>query len=84
MVGPIEGSSYIKPNETATYTVAGNSYVLLNHGDGFTAFDGAKIVADRIKKDDELLVDYVVDTLGGTVGEQYADPYGQGRITILQ
>ena len=43
-----------------------------------------KIVADRIKKDDELLVDYVVDTLGGTVGEQYADPYGQGRITILQ
>ena len=72
----------IDPNKT--YTVAGNSYVLLNHGDGFTAFDGAKIVADRIKKDDELLVDYVVDTLGGTVGEQYADPYGQGRITILQ
>ncbi len=72
----------IDPNKT--YTVAGNNYVLLNHGDGFTAFDGAKIVADRIKKDDELLVDYVVDTLGGTVGEQYADPYGQGRITILQ
>ena len=67
-----------------TYTVASVDYVLLLHGDGFTSFDGATLVADKIKKDDELLIDYIVDTLGGTIGEEYADPYGQGRITILQ
>ena len=65
-----------------TYTVASIDYILLNQGDGFTAFDDAKLVADRIKKDDETLITYITETLGGTVGEEYADRYGQGRIVI--
>ena len=32
--------------------------------------------------DNQLLITYVRDYLKGVVGEQYAEPYGQGRITI--
>ncbi|MBQ8934699.1 MAG: bifunctional metallophosphatase/5'-nucleotidase [Lachnospiraceae bacterium] len=68
---------------SATYTVAGTDYVLIQHGDGLTAFDGSPVIKDKIKLDNQALIDYLTDTLGGTVGEEYADPYGQGRITIL-
>ncbi|MBO4902056.1 MAG: bifunctional metallophosphatase/5'-nucleotidase [Lachnospiraceae bacterium] len=65
-----------------TYTLAGHEYMLLNHGDGFTMFDGCELTEDRIKLDNQVLIDYIVDTLGGTVGEEYADPCGQGRIKV--
>ena len=66
-----------------TYTVAGMDYLLLEHGDGHTAFDGAEILQDRVKLDNQLLIDYVVAVLDGTVGARYADPYGDGRITVI-
>ena len=65
------------------YTLAGMNYTLVNNGDGYTAFDGAELLQDCVKLDNQLLIDYIVDTLGGVIGEEYADPYGQGRITIL-
>jgi len=65
-----------------TYTVASTDYVLLSSGDGHTAFSGAALLQDRVKLDNQLLIDYIVNTLGGTVGSEYADPYGQGRIVI--
>ena len=58
--------------------------MLLSHGDGFTMFDGANVLQDRVKLDNQVLIDYIVGTLGGVVGAEYAEPYGQGRITILQ
>ena len=48
-----------------------------------TAFDGAVLVSDQIMIDNQCLLGYITDTLGGVIGEEYADPYGQGRITIL-
>jgi hypothetical protein len=30
-----------------------------------------------------VLIDYAVETLGGVIGEAYADPCGEGRITIV-
>lgn len=27
---------------------------------------------------------YIVDSLGGVIGREYSDPWGQGRITILE
>ena len=33
--------------------------------------------------DNEILIQYIRDNLGGVVGQEYADPYGQGRITVL-
>lgn len=67
-----------------TYTVSSIDYILLENGDGFTAFNGAKVLLDRTMIDSQILIDYIGETLGGTVGEQYADPYGEGRITIIE
>ncbi len=66
-----------------TYTVAGTSYVLLEKGDGMTAFDGCKVLQESVAIDNQVLIDYIVETLGGVIGSEYADPYGQGRITII-
>ena len=72
----------IDPN--ATYTLASHDYMLLNQGDGYTMFDGCKLLQDRVKLDNQVLIDYIVDTLGGSVGEQYDNPYGEGRIVIVE
>lgn len=66
-----------------TYTLAGIGYILLEHGDGYTAFDGAEVLQHRVKLDNQLLIEYIEEELGGEIGEAYADPYGQGRITIV-
>ncbi len=66
------------------YTLAGIDYVLLQNGDGMTAFDGAAILQDSAVIDNQVLIDYLADTLGGEVGAPYDDPYGAGRITILE
>ena len=68
----------------ATYTVAGQDYLLLHHGDGCTSFDGAQNVIMTGKLDNEVLINYIKETLGGEVGADYSDPYGQDRITIIQ
>ena len=74
------GEEPIDPKKT--YTLAGHNYMLQQQGDGFTMFDGVKFTQDCFKLDNQGLIDYIKETLGGTVGEEYADPYGQGRITI--
>ena len=68
----------------ATYTLASHNYMLLNQGDGYTMFAGCKLLQDCVKLDNQVLIDYIVDTLGGTVGEQYDNPYGEGRIVIVE
>ena len=66
------------------YTLAGHNYMLLGHGDGYTMFDGAELLLDRVKSDYQVLIDYITGTLGGVIGEQYKEPYGEGRITIIE
>ena len=66
------------------YTLAGHNYMLLGHGDGYTMFDGAELLLDRVKSDYQVLIDYITGTLGGVIGEQYKDPYGEGRIIITE
>ena len=68
---------------TKTYTLASHNYKLKNNGDGYTMFDGCKILQDEVKLDNQVLMDYITGTLGGVVGEDYADPYGQGRIVAV-
>ena len=68
----------------ATYTLASHDYMLLNNGDGFTAFDGAKLLQDRVKLDNQVLIDYITENLGGVIGEQYEDLTGDGRIVIVE
>ena len=75
------GGEPIDPD--ATYTLAGLDYWLLDNGDGFSMFDNAKVLQDRVKLDNQVLIDYIVQTLGGVVGEEYENPYGEGRIVIV-
>ena len=64
----------------AEYTLAINMF-LLTGGDGYTMFDGT-VITEEGGLDNQILIDYIVKDLSGTIGEEYADPYGQGRITI--
>ena len=63
-----------------TYTVASHNYMLKDQGDGFNMWAGCKLVLDETMLDNQVLITYIRDNLGGVVGEEYADPYGQGRI----
>ena len=65
------------------YRIAGVEFFLRNKGDGFTMFSEDDIVLDQIKMDNQTIIDYLKETLNGVVPEDYADPYGQGRITIV-
>ena len=67
-----------------TYTVASTDYILIDSGDGFAMFAGAPVLQESVKLDNQVLIDYITGTLGGVVGEEYADLTGQGRIVILE
>ena len=65
------------------YKLASHDYQLLNNGDGYTMFAGAKVLQESVKLDNQVLIDYITGTLGGVVGEGYDNPYGQGRIVSV-
>ncbi|MCR4806842.1 MAG: bifunctional metallophosphatase/5'-nucleotidase [Lachnospiraceae bacterium] len=75
------GDSPIDPK--ASYRLAGINYILVGHGDGYTMFDGATILQRGSKNDAQLLIEFLTDKLGGRIGEEYKDPFGQGRIRLL-
>ena len=68
----------------ATHTLASHNYMLKSGGDGLNMFQGDTLLQDEVLIDNQVLINYIVDTLGGVVGEEYSDPYGQGRITIVE
>lgn len=77
------GGEAIDPEKN--YTVAGSVYTLQEAGDGFTMFQGAKVVKQEgMPCDSEMLIRYFTETLGGNVtAEQYGTLTGEGRIKVL-
>ena len=72
----------IDPN--ATYTLVGSAYTLQSGGDGYTMFKDAKVVEADCGKDQDLLIKYLQENLGGTIpAELYSNPYGTGRINLI-
>ena len=67
-----------------TYTLASHNYMLKSAGDGMAMFQGCNLLQDSVMIDNQVLINYIVDVLGGVVGDEYADPYGQGRITVIE
>lgn len=65
-----------------TYTLGGIDYTILYCGDGFTMFNDSKVLkaGDASYTDAQMIVDYIENKLGGTIGEEYAKP--QGRISV--
>ena len=65
-----------------TYTLASHNYWLKSGGDGMSMLMGCPILKDETMVDVDTITSYISEYLGGTVGEEYTDPRGQGRITI--
>jgi 2',3'-cyclic-nucleotide 2'-phosphodiesterase (5'-nucleotidase family) len=69
-------------NLTKKYKLAGINYTLKSSGDGYTMFKNNKILKDEVAVDNEILITYLTKNLNGVVGDEYANPAGQGRIVI--
>ncbi len=65
-----------------TYKLASHNYMLLSGGDGMTMFEGCNVLLQDVAVDVDVLYNYINKNLGGVVGEEYANPRGQGRIVI--
>ena len=78
-----EGGTYAPIDPTKTYTLACHNYLLRDMGDGYTMFADNNFLQEDVMLDNQVLINYIVEKLGGTVGGDYVDPYGQGRITII-
>ncbi|MDE7246193.1 MAG: bifunctional metallophosphatase/5'-nucleotidase, partial [Oscillospiraceae bacterium] len=48
-----------------TYTLASHNYMLKSGGDGFVMFKNDKLVKDSVMIDNAVLINYIVDDLGG-------------------
>lgn len=64
-----------------TYTLASHDYMLKGTGDGYTMFKDNKFLQEEIMLDNQVLINYITDSLKGVVGEAYKEP--QGRIKIV-
>ena len=64
------------------YTVASHNYMLKMAGDGMTMFKNSKVIRDDVMTDVDILSAFIRNNLGGNVSTDYANPAGQGRITV--
>ena len=66
------------------YKTTSDEFLILGHGDGNTAFDKAEVLVNDAGLDNQTLISFISDKMGGSIGEDYADPYGNGRIVIKE
>lgn len=64
------------------YTLAAHDYMLKNGGDGYSMFMDNRLLQDSIMLDNQVLINYIVEHLGGVIGMEYENSYGSGRIVI--
>ena len=76
------GDEPLDPDKT--YTVASHNYMLKNAGDGINMFTECELLLEDIMLDNQVLITYITEGLDGVVGEEYAEPYGQGRIVAVE
>ena len=71
-------------NAKKIYTLGGIDYTILYCGDGFNMFKDAKLVqrADATMTDAKMVLSYIKNKLGGTIGSEYAAL--QGRISVIR
>jgi hypothetical protein len=56
--------------------------MLLDGGDGINMFRDNKVVVQPVLLDNQILINYIQNNLGGKVGTAYSNPYGQDRIQV--
>lgn len=75
------GGEPIDPDKK--YTVVSIAYTMKEQGNGMSMFHEEDVVSS-VMIDNEAVMNYIEGTLGGVVGEEYSDPYGQGRIVAVE
>ena len=98
MVLDKETGEYLPLDLERIYTLASHNYMLINQGDGFAMFgrNNVTVLQEDVMIDNAVLINYiqsmpgaeVVFDDGGTayydhVVTGYANPYGEGRIVII-
>ena len=76
-----ENGEWVPIDPEKTYTVACHNYLLQDMGDGYTMFTDNVYILDKVLIDNQVIINYICDSLGGNVGTEYAEP--QGRITVI-
>ena len=76
-----ENGEWVPSDPEKTYTVACHNYLLQDMGDGYTMFTDNVYILDKVLIDNQVIINYICDFLGGNVGSEYAEP--QGRITVI-
>ena len=66
----------------ALFAVFAMEFTMAGHG--YAMFDGCKLLLDRVKLDNQVLIDYITESLGGVIGEEYEELTGQDRIVITE
>lgn len=66
-----------------TYTMASHNFMIKSGGDGLVMFKNSKLLQDCTKADNQSFIDYITVNLNGVVGADYSNPYGQGRVKII-
>lgn len=79
MVQEADGS-FVSLDPAKTYTLASHNYLIKEGGDGLNIFMDNKLKVDEGILDYQVLVTYITDYLGGSIGEEYRKV--QGRITV--
>ncbi len=75
------GGEPIQPDKT--YTLASHNYLIKSGGCECSMFMDNNLLADSVILDNRILIDYITEELSGVIGEQYSNPYGDGRITVV-
>ena len=76
-----ENGEWVPIDPEKTYTVACHNYLLQDMGDGYTMFTDNVYILDKVLIDNQVIINYICDFLGGNVGSEYAEP--QGRLTVI-
>ncbi len=77
----LENGEWVALDPEKTYTLASHNYMLQDMGDGYTMFANNHFLLESIMLDNQVIITYITQGLGGTIGEEYSAP--QGRITVL-
>ena len=77
----LENGEWTQLDPEKTYTLASHNYMLQDMGDGYTMFANNHFLLESIMLDNQVIITYITQGLGGTIGEEYSAP--QGRITVL-
>jgi len=66
---------------TKTYTLASHNYMLKSGGDGINMFMDNTYTLENIMLDNQVLINYITDTLKGVVPASYSS--AQNRVTLI-